>query len=287
MKFFKKIFLLFLFTNLVFGEEDNVEYKIELIVFKYETIESDETFNTNLDISDKNLVYFTDENSLLAQMSHSNFSNMSKFYTNLFKNNFDLILKNLPKPLYRDNPNLSVLNNLKNNINKESKYVLIDSKSWIQTIPEYDYSKYLTYQSQNNYGFLIKFYKKRFMHIDLKAYLGNLDARNSKINIFIDEEKRIFNDELHFFDHPYEVIENMLNSHQGISASQSLSFPCRQNYRSQAYPAILSSLFALVPSMTPRNSCFLRARLSACTCAVSAELLASVASGRVSHTGFL
>ena len=203
MKFFKKIFLLFLFTNLVFGEEDNVEYKIELIVFKYETIESDETFNTNLDISDKNLVYFTDENSLLAQMSHSNFSNMSKFYTNLFKNNFDLNLKNLPKPLYRDNPNLAILNNLKNNIYKESKYVLIDSKSWIQTIPEYDSSKYLAYQSQNNYGFLIKFYKKRFMHIDLKAYLGNLDARNSKINIFIDEEKRIFNDEIHFFDHPY------------------------------------------------------------------------------------
>ena len=203
MKFFKKIFLLFLFTNLVFGEEDNVEYKIELIVFKYETIESDETFNTNLDISDKNLVYFTDENSLLAQMSHSNFSNMSKFYTNLFENNFDLNLKNLPKPLYRDNPNLAILNNLKNNIDKESKYVLIDSKSWIQTIPEYDSSKYLAYQSQNNYGFLIKFYKKRFMHIDLKAYLGNLDARNSKINIFIDEEKRIFNDEIHFFDHPY------------------------------------------------------------------------------------
>ena len=203
MKFFKKIFLLFLFTNLVFGEEDNIEYKIELIVFKYENNESDETFNTNLDISNKNLVYFTDENSLLAQMSHSNFSNMSKFYTNLFKNNFDLNLKNLPKPLYRDNPNLSVLNNLKNNINKESKYVLIDSKSWIQTIPEYDSSKYLAYQSQNNYGFLIKFYKKRFMHIDLKAYLGNLDARNSKINIFIDEEKRIFNDEIHFFDHPY------------------------------------------------------------------------------------
>ena len=203
MKFFKKIFLLFLFTNLVFGEEDNIEYKIELIVFKYETNESDETFNTNLDISDKNIVYFTDEDSLLAQMSHSNFSNMSKFYTNLFKNNFDLNLKNLPKPLYRDNPNLAVLNNLKNNISKESKYVLIDSKSWIQTIPEYDSSKYLAYQSQSNYGFLIKFYKKRFMHIDLKAYLGNLDARNSKINIFIDEEKRIFNDEIHFFDHPY------------------------------------------------------------------------------------
>ena len=203
MKFFKNIFFLFLFTNLVFSEEDNVEYKIELILFKYGTVESDETFNTNLDISDKNLVYFTDENSLLAKMSHSNFSNMSKFYTNLFKNNFDLSLKNLPKPLYRDNPNLAILNNLKNKIDKESEYVLIDSKSCIQTSPDYDYSKYLTYQSQNNYGFLIKFYKKRFMHIDLKAYLGNLDARNSKINIFIDEEKRIFNDEIHFFDHPY------------------------------------------------------------------------------------
>ena len=41
------------------------------------------------------------------------------------------------------------------------------------------------------------------MHIDLKAYLGDLYTKSSNITIFIDNEKRIFNEEIHFFDHPY------------------------------------------------------------------------------------
>ena len=41
------------------------------------------------------------------------------------------------------------------------------------------------------------------MHINLKAYLGNVNSRSSNINIFIDNDKRLFNDEVHFFDHPY------------------------------------------------------------------------------------
>ena len=41
------------------------------------------------------------------------------------------------------------------------------------------------------------------MHIDLKAYLGDFYTKNPNITIFIDNEKRIFNEEIHFFDHPY------------------------------------------------------------------------------------
>ena len=128
---------------------------------------------------------------------------MSEFYKDLFDNIDSLDINKLPEPLYRDYDNLTVLNELKNKIGNDKDYILLDSKSWIQTSPDNESIDYLSYQSQNNYGFLIKLYKKRFMHIDLKAYLGDLYTKSPNITIFIDNEKRIFNEEIHFFDHPY------------------------------------------------------------------------------------
>ena len=93
---------------------------------------------------------------------------------------------------------------LEKKIINDDELELIDAKSWIQTIPNLEDSKFLFYESKSKYyGFLLNFYKKRFMHIDLKAYIGNVNSRSSNINIFIDNDKRIFNDEVHFFDHPY------------------------------------------------------------------------------------
>ena len=103
----------------------------------------------------------------------------------------------------------------------------------------------------------LKLYRNRFLHIDLKSYLGNLDEKytdvtgeylsdresilrdnklesdgavilnlnlnkkndyiliekipealevgkksDESINVYIDEEKRLFNNEIHYFDHP-------------------------------------------------------------------------------------
>ena len=204
MKFFKKrSLLLILLINISFAQEDAAEYKIEMIIFKYNDFQTNETFKTKLKIPDKNIVYLFDEASLFSKTEYSNFSNMSEFYKDLFDNIYSLDINKLPKPLYRDNDNLTILNKLKNKIGSGKDYTLIDSKSWIQTIPDNESIDYLSYQSQNNYGFLIKLYKKRFMHIDLKAYLGNLYTRSPNITIFIDNEKRIFNEEIHFFDHPY------------------------------------------------------------------------------------
>ena len=204
MKFFKKKSLLLIFlTNISFAQEDSAEYKIELIIFKYVDFETNETFNTKLKIPNEDLVYLYDEASLSDKTEHSNFSNMSEFYTNLFNNVDEINIKKLPKPLYRDNDNLNVLNKLKGKIADDKNHILLYTKSWIQTIPDIESSNFLSYQSQNNYGFLIKFYKKRFMHIDLKAYLGNSYTKNYNIKSFIDNEKRIFNEEIHFFDHPY------------------------------------------------------------------------------------
>ena len=63
-------------------------------------------------------------------------------------------------------------------------------------------SKELQNEDKKNYGFFLKYNKTRLMPIILKSYLGTLDNSNN-LKIFIDVEKRIFDNEIHFFDHPH------------------------------------------------------------------------------------
>ena len=186
----------------LFGQDNVIsEFKVELIIFKYTDFETNESFKSTLEIPYEDIIYLSDQNSLKKEFKYSNFSNMSNYYKNLFSNN-GLILSKLPEPIFRDSSDLNILEKLKNKINQNSEYQLIDTKSWIQTIPSLESSKFLQYEDKNNYGFFLKFYKKRFMHIILKSYLGTLDNSNN-LKIFIDVEKRIFDNEIHFFDHPH------------------------------------------------------------------------------------
>ena len=76
-----------------------------------------------------------------------------------------------PNIWYRDSNEIIKLNKLKNNINKNDDTTLLKSKSWIQTIPEVKSDRFLMYiDNEKNVGFLIKFYKKRFMHLELDAF---------------------------------------------------------------------------------------------------------------------
>ena len=193
---------LFVLPCFLFGQDDVIsEFKVELIIFKYTDFETNETFKSKLDIPNEDIIYLSDQNSLKKEFEYSNFSNMSSYYKNLFTNN-ELSLSKLPEPIFRDSSDLNILEKLKSKINQNSEYQLIDTKSWIQTIPSLESSKFLQYEDKKNYGFFLKFYKKRFMHIILKSYLGTLDNSNN-LKIFIDVEKRIFDNEIHFFDHPH------------------------------------------------------------------------------------
>ena len=188
---------------LLFGQDNVInEFKVELIIFKYADFETNETFKSALEIPFEDIIYLSDQNSSKKEFQYSNFSNMSSYYENLFNNN-ELSLSMLPEPIFRDSSDLNILEKLKNKINQNSEYQLIDSKSWIQTIPSLESSKFLQYEDKKKYGFFLKFYKKRFMHIVLKLYLGTLENSNNNIKIFIDVEKRIFDNEIHFFDHPH------------------------------------------------------------------------------------
>ena len=192
---------LFILPCFLFGQDNFIsEFKVELIIFKYADFETNESFKSTLEIPYEDIIYLSDQNSLKNEFEYSNFSNMSSYYKNLFNNN-KLSLSELPEPIFRDSTDLNILEKLKNKINQNSEYQLIDTKSWIQTIPSLESSKFLQYEDEN-YGFFLKFYKKRFMHIILKSYLGTLDNSNN-LKIFIDVEKRIFDNEIHFFDHPH------------------------------------------------------------------------------------
>ena len=194
---------LFMLPCLLFGQDNVInEFKVELIIFKYADFETNETFKSALEIPFEDIIYLSDQNSSKKEFEYSNFSNMSSYYENLFSNN-ELSLSMLPEPIFRDSSDLNILEKLKNKINQNSEYQLIDSKSWIQTIPSLESSKFLQYEDKKKYGFFLKFYKKRFMHIVLKLYLGTLENSNNNIKIFIDVEKRIFDNEIHFFDHPH------------------------------------------------------------------------------------
>ena len=205
MKLFKIIYIsLFFLSNLVISEDNQSEYKIELIVFKYLNMNSIESFNTKLIFPNEDIVYFYDKNSSIKELKYSNFSNISKYISNIVDNGKGQNLNISPSVWFRDDIEIIKLKDLEKKIINDDELELIDTKSWIQTIPNLEDSKLLFYESKSKYyGFLLNFYKKQFMHIDLKAYLGNVNSRSSNINIFIDNDKRVFNDEVHFFDHPY------------------------------------------------------------------------------------
>jgi hypothetical protein len=169
-----------------------------MLIYKYNEIKTEENFDTELIKPSANSVIKyqreTNKNKL------SNFSNISNYFENIINKNTNLSSNTYPKIFFRDDDEINILKKIEKNILNDKNKILLDSKSWIQTIPKYDDSKYLSYKNNKNYGFYIKFYQKRFMHIEL---IGFLDEKNNRYNKFINIEKRVFNEDIYFFDHPY------------------------------------------------------------------------------------
>jgi len=191
------IFSLIISTGLNAYEHEQ-EYKVELLIYKYKNIKTTETFNSYLKIPENNIIDLYDDSLDLNVLS--NFSNISDYVSSILNNDINS-LDLYPNTWFRESNNLDILNKLKKNIIKDNKLIFLNSKSWIQTIPDYETSQFLHYQHiKNDSGFYIKFYKKRFIHINLKGYLGNT---NNDLSIYLDKEQRVFSDQVYLFDHPY------------------------------------------------------------------------------------
>ena len=268
MKLFNQIlFILLLTFNLSSNDEVFDEYRIEFIIFEHQLKNNEEILSSELIIPGKEFINFQnpDLQINITAIQNSIKSKISEFQE-VFQNIKPAISKSSnkketsnssnPKEWFRKNTSLDTLKKLNLKLNRSSKYNVIDSYSWTQNIESELESKYLHYRN-NLYGVYIKFYRNRFLHIDLKSYLGNLDEEytdvtndylndhksirrdkklvsdnnltinlklnkkndyvlidrisknleiNEKsdeiINVYIDEEKRLFNNEIHYFDHP-------------------------------------------------------------------------------------
>ena len=268
MKLFNQIlFILLLTFNLSSNDEVFDEYRIEFIIFEHQLKNNEEILSSELIIPGKEFINFQNpdlqinitavQNSIKSKISEFQevFQNI-KPAINKSSNKKETSNSSNPKEWFRKNSSLDTLKKLNLKLNRSSKYNVIDSYSWTQNIDSELKSKYLHYRN-NLYGVYIKFYRNRFLHIDLKSYLGNLDEEytdvtndylndhksirrdkklvsdnnltinlklnkkndyvlidrisknleiNEKsdeiINVYIDEEKRLFNNEIHYFDHP-------------------------------------------------------------------------------------
>jgi len=272
MKLLKIFFISILIHNTnAYDDLDLKEYEIEIIIFKYSQSSTNETFDAEfIAPADKVLKFYNPSlkiNSDLykTQYKENFFNKLLKGFKldpkkqNSFieKDNKGTKVSN-PKKWYRKSNNLDVLKKLNSKLEKNNEYEVLDSFKWIQNIDSRDDSKFLFHENvTKEYGIFLKLYRSRFLHVDIKSYLGvasnktndtteekiqkyeskilesnqtnqtnistnlklNLNEPNSYIdiskveddlkiesseiiNIFIDEERRIFNEEIHYFDHP-------------------------------------------------------------------------------------
>ena len=270
MKIKKNLGLILLLFNITLSSNTTEinEYNVEIIIFKYLNSQSNELFDSELQIPDEEIIRFYDPDLYINKSALNNFPKTNTPFLNLFKNikpkyisskkdnSTKEIINPNPKNWFRETSNLNILNKIKGQIIKNKNLEFIESKSWIQGIDDYESSKFIYDDNKlKNYGFYIKLYKQRFMHVEIKAFLGvnNKDTKivpvenhikelekkvysnyknindydlninypknienimitndndssgfivNTDLNIYIDEERRIFNEEIYLFDHP-------------------------------------------------------------------------------------
>ena len=266
----KQLFALFLILVLDINANENIidEYKVEIIVFKFKNIETNENFINELNLPNINVINLVEPKLFLNKDALNNFPKNNSFFSNLLKNinpvknqqtssNNEIKKIINPKNWYRESSEIDKLSKLYKNIKLNNQLIYLDSKSWIQSIDDENKSKYVFLENHDKeFGFFLKLYKKRFLHLDLKAYLGingeqkiestqnyiknyestinnsgeadqeleidiylpkkfeSIEISNKAyektqnkeatiLNKFIDIDKRIFNEEIHLFDHPY------------------------------------------------------------------------------------
>ena len=275
MKSYKLLFLSLFLSSLSANSELNLdlkEYEIEIIIFKHNNTVTDENFDeefttpSNETISFYNPILQINENAYLSKPKNNFFNKLFKDFNprikniNLSNKDKDVSKVSNPKTWYRKTNNLVVLKKINSKLKADNNYELLDSFKWIQNIDYKDNARFLFYEDrQKEYGLFLKFYRSRFLHADLKSYLGvmandyvditkgeiakfekkilevnkknnenlknNLKielnkpnkyidlnnneitsslniSKSNEINIFIDEQRRIFNKEIHYFDHP-------------------------------------------------------------------------------------
>ena len=200
--FHKKLIFLLFFINTIEAEDI---YKVEVIIIKFNDVIVDEKFNNNLDFSPtavkrlkENEIQIPDkfiENTLLS----SDLLDIGSEIIDNDNNSIDAFEKNESFELY-EYLDLENLNFLIGRLKWRENIEILDSLSWYQ--PLKDQNEYTHhYNKEKNLSLYLNIYESRYLHLNLKAFIGKLDFDES-ITQFIDEDRRVKNSEINYFDHP-------------------------------------------------------------------------------------
>ena len=196
------IFLVF-FINSIEAEDI---YKVEVIIIKFNDITVDEKFNNYLDFSPTAITKLKENEIILIP---EKFIDNALISSDLFdieietiendKSSIDVTETKKYFELY-EYLDLENLNFLIGRLRWRENIEILDSLSWYQPLKnqnEYTYH----YNQENNLSLYLNIYESRYLHLNLKAFFGRLDFEET-ITEFIDEDRRVRNSEINYFDHP-------------------------------------------------------------------------------------
>ena len=201
--FHKILIFLSFFINTIEAEDI---YKVEVIIIKFNDVTVDEKFNNNLDFSPTAITELKENEIILIPEKFIDNALISSDLLDIeieaiendnSSNDVTEIKKYFELYEYLD---LENLNFLIGRLRWRENIEILDSLSWYQPLngpDEYSYH----YDQENNLSLYLNIYESRFLHLDLKAFFGQLDF-DETITEFIDEDRRVKNSEISYFDHP-------------------------------------------------------------------------------------
>ena len=199
----KILILLSFFINTIEAEDI---YKVEVIIIKFNDVTIDEKFNNKLDFSPASIEKLKENEIILIPEKFIDNALVSSDYLDIEietiendTNSIDVIEKKKYFELY-EYLDLENLNFLIGRLRWRENIEILDSLSWYQPLNGQDEYTY-HYSQENNISLYLNIYESRYLHLDLKAFMGQLDF-DENITEFIDDDRRVKNSEINYFDHP-------------------------------------------------------------------------------------
>ena len=199
----KKLLFLFFLINFSYAEDI---YKIEVIAIKFSDVATNEKFIKNLDFIPKIVNDLEEDEIVLIPEKFINNALIPADLLDLEIDNTNFNIHDSANDNVREvfdlyeYTDLESLDFLTGRLRWRENIEIIDSLSWYQPLANQNQYTF-HYDEKKDLSLYLNIYKSRYLHIDLKAFIGNLE-NDVEIKEFISEDRRIKNTEINYFDHP-------------------------------------------------------------------------------------
>ena len=199
----KILIFLSLFINTIEAEDI---YKVEIIIIKFNDVIIDEKFNNDLDFSPTVIKKLKENEIILIPEKFIDNALISSDLLDIEietiqNDNNPIDVKEIKKYFeFYEYSDLENLNFLIGRLRWRDNIEILDSLSWYQPLDDQDEYTF-HYDQEKNLSLYLNIYESRYLHLNLKAFIGKLNF-DENITIFIDEDRRVKNSEINYFDHP-------------------------------------------------------------------------------------